>query len=279
MVALVAAGIAEIQPGIEALSTPLLRLMDKGVSARQNIALLRYARAAGMALNWNLLYAFPGDDIEDYEQTLAVLPLLRHLNPPGGLSHLSIDRFSPYFDQPGRYGIAKLRPIEAYASVLPEGADIGKVAYHFAADYRSGSRENTALINRLEDEVHTWLSLWRSEEDPLPALALTPITNSDFLLIDTRGLPNGEQVQFITREQARMALAGCRIVDRDALAGWALERRLVAELDGFLVPLATADPGLIRQFEAEKRTHDPELAALLPETAFPLTAFQTLPPT
>ena len=255
VVALVEAGISEIQPGIEALSTPLLRLMDKGVSARQNIALLRYARAAGMALNWNLLYAFPGDRIEDYEQTLALLPLLRHLNPPGGLSHLSIDRFSPYFDHAERYRITDPRPMEGYASVLPERADIGKLAYHFTADYPSASRESKELIARLEDEVHAWINSWRSEEDPLPALALTSLTDSDFMLIDTRGLPASEPVQFLNHEQASMALAGCRLADRDPVAEWALEKELVVELDGFLVPLATAEPALIRQFEAERKGH------------------------
>jgi ribosomal peptide maturation radical SAM protein 1 len=252
VVALVAAGIAEIQPGIEALSTPLLRLMDKGVSARQNIALLRYARAAGMSLNWNLLYGFPGDRAADYEQTLTLAPLLRHLDPPGGLSQLSIDRFSPYFDQPARYGIINRRPMEGYAAVLPEHAEAAKVAYHFSADYPSESREAPELIARLEHEVRGWVALWASDEAALPALALTSLTDSDFLLIDTRGLPDTEQVQFLTREQACIALAGRR-PDRSAAAAWALARKLVVELDRFLVPLATAEPALIREFEAEMR--------------------------
>jgi hypothetical protein len=61
---------------------PLLRRMDKGVSAPQNIALMRYARAISLSLTWNLLYAFPRPT-RDYEQTLALVPLL-HLNPSGG---------------------------------------------------------------------------------------------------------------------------------------------------------------------------------------------------
>src|SRR5450759_2538051 len=64
------AGIAVIQPGIEALSTPLLRLMRKGVSAAQNIRLLRYCRSCSLAVNWNLLYAFPQDRLSWYEDTL-----------------------------------------------------------------------------------------------------------------------------------------------------------------------------------------------------------------
>ena len=55
------AGISFIQPGIEALSSSLLKLMRKGVSAHQNLALLRYARCAGVHLVWNLLCGFPGD--------------------------------------------------------------------------------------------------------------------------------------------------------------------------------------------------------------------------
>src|SRR5437588_293003 len=42
---LVAAWVIEIQPGIEAISTGLLKLMGKGTTAGQNINLLRYAKA------------------------------------------------------------------------------------------------------------------------------------------------------------------------------------------------------------------------------------------
>ena len=46
ILALHRAGITSIQPGIESLSSRLLTLMDKGVQARQNLMLLRFARAA-----------------------------------------------------------------------------------------------------------------------------------------------------------------------------------------------------------------------------------------
>ncbi|HZT61290.1 MAG TPA: RiPP maturation radical SAM C-methyltransferase [Pyrinomonadaceae bacterium] len=252
VLALKSAGVTEIQPGIEALSTSLLKRMDKGVSARQNVALLRYARAAGVNLTWNLLYAFPGDRAEDYEQTLALVPLLRHLMPPGGLSHLSIDRFSPYFDYAERYRITNLRPMESYASVLPPHADVSKVAYHFVGDYESASREAGELIDRLAEEVNRWMKLWRTEEEALPALAVTPFGDEAFLLMDTRGLDGAEEIQFLSREQAAVALAGASLGEREEIE-WALDARLVVELDSFFVPLATADPSLIREFEAERR--------------------------
>jgi len=248
-----AAGICEIQPGIEALSTSLLRRMDKGVSARQNIALMRYARAADLNLTWNLLYAFPGDHVEDYEQTLALVPLLRHLGPPGGLSFLSIDRFSPYFDFPDRYGVTNIRPMPGYAAVLPATADVTKIAYHFVGDYRSASRENPELLQRLQTEVERWMSLWRMEEAALPALAVTSLSDDTFLLMDTRGLEGTEEIQFLEREKASVALAGRRLEERDSVVEWALAAKLVVEVDSFFLPLATAAPSLLREFEAERR--------------------------
>ena len=50
-----------LQPGIEALSTPLLKLMRKGTTVRQNISFLRYARCVDISVVWNLLGRFPGD--------------------------------------------------------------------------------------------------------------------------------------------------------------------------------------------------------------------------
>ena len=86
------AGVNVIQPGIESLSTRVLTLIDKGVTARKNIELLRFARAAGLALNWNHLMGLPGDQSEDYWKVIELIPALVHLNPPSGLFGLSVDR-------------------------------------------------------------------------------------------------------------------------------------------------------------------------------------------
>jgi hypothetical protein len=46
-----------------------------------------------------MLSEFPNDSSESFQPTLRMVSALRHLNPPSGVSPLSIDRFSPYFDQ------------------------------------------------------------------------------------------------------------------------------------------------------------------------------------
>jgi ribosomal peptide maturation radical SAM protein 1 len=252
VVALRQSGVAVIQPGIEALSTSLLKRMDKGVSARQNIALLRYARAADLGINWNLLYAFPGDTLEEYQQTLALVRLLRHLNPPDGPCHLSIDRFSPYFFAPEKYGVTNLRPMASYNSVLPSHADVNKIAYHFMGDYKSGSVENPALIKEIAEELNRWRAVWNDLEKPLPVLAVSPISDENYLLFDSRGLEGTEEIQFLTRSQAALVLVGTR-VGSEADVQWAMDGKLLVELDGWYVPLATASPQLMNEFEAESR--------------------------
>jgi len=249
VVALKKAGAAIIQPGIEALSSSLLKRMDKGVSTSQNIALLRYARSVDLAVTWNLLHSFPGDELHEFEETLKLLPLLRHLHPPTGAFDLSIDRFSPYFDNPVKYGVSNIRPSDSYSAVFPADADLAKIAYHFNADFLSASRDNPGLIEKIVAEVEVWRGAW-DYESALPALAVTRLTGDQFLLMDTRGIPGAQQIRFLTQRQAALVLAGAR--ERSDDVDWAIENKLVLELDSRIVPLATASSDLIREFESEK---------------------------
>ena len=60
------AGVLAIQPGVESLSTHVLQLMRKGVTALQNIQLLKWCKQYGVTVAWNLLYGFPGETAADY---------------------------------------------------------------------------------------------------------------------------------------------------------------------------------------------------------------------
>jgi ribosomal peptide maturation radical SAM protein 1 len=263
VVALKRAGIAIVQPGIEALSSNVLRLMDKGVTARQNVALLRYARSAQLDMNWNLLFGFPGDAAQDYYDTLAMLPDLRHLQPPTDVCRLSIDRFSPYFDRPASYGIRALHPMDSYFSVLPPGADVPRISYHFVGDYDSGSLSEPGLLGRLEDEVHRWQQAWDSEDGQVPALAVAALSPETFVLVDTRGLPDTQTIRFLDRDEARAVLVSHPLRHSDGAADWARRHRLALAIDGWHVPLATATPDLLGEFE-RARTRPAASIEILP---------------
>jgi ribosomal peptide maturation radical SAM protein 1 len=242
------AGISVIQPGIEALTTPLLRLMDKGVSAKRNVSLLRYCRAVELVVAWNLLSEFPGDSALDFQDTLQMVPLLRHLSPPTGVSPLSIDRFSPYFESSSRYGIMNIRPWSAYSDVFPEDADIASLAYHFDGDYRSGSRESPDLLSALDKEVAEWRGAWEGDDKPPPVLMVAQLTKDMFYLVDTR-FERGPRIKFLDVDHTRATLVEGSLQDR--YCGWAINEGFAVALDGRSVPLATTSYELLKKFESQ----------------------------
>lgn len=249
VISLKRAGVTSIQPGIEALSTSLLRRMDKGVSGPQNVALLRYARSVGVGVAWNLLCGFPGDHLDDYEQTLRLLPVLRHLQPPSGASSVSIERFSPYFDRPEQYGIHNIRPIEPYSLAFPPGADLERLAYHFDADFDTAARDHPDVIREIRSEIDRWRSAWTGAASQLPSLLVRRLRGDAFLLRDTRGLPGNADLQILTPHEAAVALVGHPRSGSPELT-WALASQAVVDIDGRYVPLATAEPDLLLEFEA-----------------------------
>jgi len=239
-----------IQPGIEALSSSLLKRMDKGVLARQNLMLLRYTRAVGLRTEWNLLWGFPGDEPEAYTETLALMPLLQHLQPPSELNHISIDRFSPYYDRAASYGLSNLRPHPVYRAVFPPHTDFSKVAYRFVADYQSGSYGCLPTIGEMARQLERWLARWASDVREPPSLRIVP-WGEDYLVRDTRGLPGTEEVQLIDRAQALTALGAGPWMGEQDPAAWAVERKLGVMVDGWYVPLLIASPELLAELEAQ----------------------------
>lgn len=241
VLALKSAGVNVIQPGIESLSTRVLRLIDKGVTARQNIDLLRFARAADLALNWNHLIGIPGDCAADYRKVLDLIPSLVHLNPPSSLSGLSIDRFSPYFERPAAFGLRDIKPMASYFDVLPDGADVSAIAYHFTADHGSESRIDVPLQEALQEAIDRWQGVWRQQHSAVPTLSVTPLDDATFLLLDSRFSLAEPRIEFINAAQARTVLTGVAGAGEDTLP-WARERRYVVTVDGRPTALATASP-------------------------------------
>ncbi|WP_437959397.1 RiPP maturation radical SAM C-methyltransferase [Sorangium sp. So ce119] len=243
------AGVHMIQPGIEALSTPLLRLMDKGVTASQNIHLLRCTRAVDMSVNWNLLWGFPGDRIDSYTSTLGLIDKIVHLHPPTGLSRLSIERFSPYFERPAAYGVENIRPRASYRHILPPDADCSGIAYHFEADYTSESRGNPEVIEALRQKVAAWQERWMDLLRPPPVLSVARIDAERYVLVDTRDLAGSRPIQFLSERQARVALGGAEDARQEDV-DWAAGRGLLVDLDGDWCPLAVAAPALLGEMSA-----------------------------
>ncbi|WP_283137725.1 RiPP maturation radical SAM C-methyltransferase [Rhizohabitans arisaemae] len=151
-----AAGVDNIQPGIESLSDPVLALMRKGVRGIQNVQLLKWCLELGVKPEWNLLWGFPGEPPEEYARMARALPLLAHLPPPGGASAIRLDRFSPNHSKAAEYGLTDVRPYPSYRYVYRlDDEALANLAYFFTFRYADG-RDVTAYTEALGQAVEEW---------------------------------------------------------------------------------------------------------------------------
>jgi hypothetical protein len=227
-------------------------LVRKGVLARQNLMLLRNARAVGLFLDWNLLWGFPGEDVEAYKETLAIVPLLHHFQPPVAMVHLSIERFSPYYSMPTKFGVRSIRPLAGYYDFLPKGAEVGRIAFHFTAKYRCGGHEHVDVIRRLWLEIARWRAAWRDKGcAPDQDLKLLRKRGS-YTLVDTRDLWRKKKLYQLD-ELGAASILTCRPYSGSGLEAWALREKLAVTADGWFVPLAVAQPEVLLELAGEDK--------------------------
>ena len=156
------AGIEFMQPGIEALSSHVLEIMDKGITALANVACLKYCREAGVHVGWNLLHSFPGETREDYEQTLRCLQAIVHLDAPEWVGPMDLTRFSPSFNESVALGFHDRRPAQYYKLMYPYADDVlENLVNIFEFNFRD-ELDRHALVQPIEQFV----GQWKGHKDP-----------------------------------------------------------------------------------------------------------------
>jgi ribosomal peptide maturation radical SAM protein 1 len=262
--ALVAAGVTWVQPGIESLHSEVLKLMDKGIQGWQNVQLLKWSRELGLRLSWSMLWGFPGEKDDWYEDMAAWLPALEHLQPPASLPRVRFDRYSVYHEQARRLGLI-LFPIGAMSLVypLPPG-EVDGLAYFFSTEPGAGplryvqslTEEMTgnAGIQALAAAARAWRAAYGGGRQPVLVMA----DEGDHIqLTDTRGCAT--QSRHLLAGLAREVYLACDAAPRRArlatilpaateeqlaaVTAQLLADRLVIELDGRLIALALPASG------------------------------------
>ena len=107
--------------------------MHKGTRSSDNVNLLRWCAYYGIDVKWNRIYGFPGESIDALEGEADLVRSLHHLCPPGNMAGISIDRFSPIFEDAERFPRSALRPTAGYAAVYPPTVDLERAAFSFDA--------------------------------------------------------------------------------------------------------------------------------------------------
>ncbi len=158
------AGMKRIQPGIESLSTHVLQLMRKGITAAQNVNTMRWALYYGISVSWNLLRGFPGETEADYDDQAKLIPQLVHLEPPAGATRIWMERFSPiFFDRrtfPARY----VTPEKSYSYIFPTDTRLDELAYFFEYELENTLPESAHAST--VDAVAAWGKAWKGETRP-----------------------------------------------------------------------------------------------------------------
>jgi ribosomal peptide maturation radical SAM protein 1 len=243
-----AAGVSSVQPGIESLSSSVLALMRKGVSAFQNVRLLKWLAEAGISVQWNILYGFPMEDPTEYERMAALVPYLVHLQPPaGGCMRVLLNRFSPLFFDAEALGVRRITPVSGYQQIFGGwSAEPERLAYYFNFEPVGGPFD-FGYVNSLREAVKRWHQLYGK-------VAFTMVDRSGELhLYDTRPqapvgsatLSGDERMLYLACDEGAGLAALCRTTGIErAAAGEILERFVelgwMICLDGRYVSLAVS---------------------------------------
>ena len=174
------AGVQHVQPGIESLSDSVLRLMNKGTTALQNVQLLKWCAEYGVVAEWNFLYGFPGEDPEEYAAMAGLIDAIGHLTPPSGHGPLRLDRFSPYHADPESSGMTRVRPFTPYPylyDATPE--ELMQIAYYFEYDHADG--RDLGYVAPALDRILAW-----ADTGPTGTLGVQPRADGSAIVLDTR---------------------------------------------------------------------------------------------
>jgi ribosomal peptide maturation radical SAM protein 1 len=158
-----AGGLVSVQPGIESLSTHVLKLMKKHSTGMRNLELMKWCTYYGINNLYNILFGFAGETADDYRAQCDVIAKIPHLQPPYAIAKARADRGSPMFTAPDQHGVGRLRPADCYHHIFPHGFDLNRISYYFDHEGPGLPDQEYDAIYRL---VGDWQERWRNGERP-----------------------------------------------------------------------------------------------------------------
>jgi len=242
MLRLSESGIRAMQPGIESLHDDVLKLMNKGNTGLNHIALLRMGRKYRVNIVWNFLHGFPGEPVEAYEEMEKFVPLIFHLKPPNDFTFIQFHRSSVYCNDPEKYGL-DLVPDRMYEFGMPDNDDyINGLGYI----YRDrNKKELPPVYARIHKLVQEWRRQWESHAKEWLEMELfddkveirdTRLCGSD-IYHTLRGIKNGIYRRADTPVR-RADLVKEFGPEADAAIDELIAKKLMVEMNGRVVALA-----------------------------------------
>ncbi|MBC8199861.1 MAG: RiPP maturation radical SAM C-methyltransferase [Desulfobacterales bacterium] len=175
------AGVEEVQIGIEALSTRLLKKFNKGTTCIQNLEVMKHCEELGIADISNLILCFPGSDITDVKETLRAIDFAFPFHP------LRVVNFwlglgSPVWDNRHASGLTAVFNHPNYAALFPP--DVFQSISFMIQSFRMDRVYQKKLWQPVKKKVKAWK---KSYAELHSGLSYSPILSfrdgGDFLII------------------------------------------------------------------------------------------------
>jgi hypothetical protein len=188
-------GLEEIQVGIEALSTRLLKKMNKGTSAIDNLEIMKNCEELGIFHDSNLILQFPGSEIADVEETLENLDFAFVYRPLKTIAFW-LGYGSPVWEEPGRYGIRARFNHPFYSDLFPRS--VSREIPFIIQSYRGDIQKQRKLWEPVKQKVRQWSDSYRSLRRGFNAPILYYRDGKDFLIIRKRVKQDETQTHRLT---------------------------------------------------------------------------------
>ena len=185
--AMAAAGMEEVQVGIEALSTGLLHKIGKGTTVLQNLEIMKQCEAPDTpALAGNLILHVPGSDEADAAETLRVLDFAACYRPLRAVPFwLGLE--SPFWRSPGDYGIRRRFNHPNYGRLFP--ATVLRTLVLMIQAHHGNVRRQRRIWRPVREKVRAWRRTYESlHRAPRSEPILSFRDGGDFLIIRQRRL-------------------------------------------------------------------------------------------
>ena len=175
------AGTHEVQIGIEALSTRLLKKLNKGTTAIRNLEVMKHCEELGIANVSNLILGFPGSDLDDVEESLRNLEFALPFRPLRFV-HFWLGLGSPVSQDPQAFGIKAVFNHPNYAAIFPPHV-FSSIRFLIQA-YRGDLGFQRKIWQPVKKKIRAWKKEYAGlHRGPLCTPILSFRDGRDFLII------------------------------------------------------------------------------------------------
>ncbi len=200
------AGMQEVQIGIEALSTPLLKRLHKGTTTIQNLEIMKNCEALGIENISNLILYFPGSNEQDVAETLRTLEFVLPFRPLKTVTFwLGLD--SPVWQDPESYGIKAVFNHPHWSRLFPH--EIFQSLEFMIQAYRGDRGYQKKIWQPVKKKMAIWHKIYTElHKGPVHPPFLSLRDGGDFLII-RQGRLNAELLNHRLTGTSRLIYLFC----------------------------------------------------------------------